>query len=497
MATAAMMIKRSTILKHSVHRRLLLVTAAVLYLMITACSNAPADSAISDPVISEPQTETADTQAAETVPSIPEMAYEQKLFDKSYVHTIDIQMENWDSFLETAADENYSPCTLVIDGESFENIAIRAKGNNSKRLTEKYGLDRYSLKVEFDHYYNADYYGLDKFSLDSSFQDNSYMKTWLAYDMFSFMEVPSPLCSYVWLTVNGEDWGLFLAVEEPEESFAVRNFGEDHGQLYKPDYRSLNDENADVALRYTDDNFVSYDNIFRKAKFDITDADKQRVVEALKVLSTGENLDTAVNVDEVLRYFIVQVFVVNMDSYLGKTGHNYFLYEKDGIISMLPWDYNLAFATYSLGMPDPINDSTLYVNYPINTPAEGEIMKNRPLYHNLMKNDAYFSQYHAYFDEFIAEYFESGYFADFTEATVEMISPYVAQDVTAFCSYEDFLLGAETITNFCLLRAESVRGQLDGTIPATIAGQLEDKSNLVDASSVWLPDMGEVEDLKD
>lgn len=27
------------------------------------------------------------------------------------------------------------------------------------------------------------------------------------------------------------------------------------------------------------------------------------------------------------------VFVVNMDSYLGRTGHNYFLHEKYGILS--------------------------------------------------------------------------------------------------------------------------------------------------------------------
>ena len=223
------------------------------------------------------------------------------------------------------------------------------------------------------------------------------------------MGVPTPLTSYVWVRINGEDWSV-CSHEEPEKGFARRNFGANHGQLYKPDYKSLKAENADVHLRYTDDNFDSYDNIFRKAKFKITNADKRRVIEALKILSTGKNLETAINVDQVLRYFTAQVFVVNMDSYLGKTGHNYFLYEKDGILSILPWDYNLAFATYSLGMPNPINDSTLYVNYPINTPASGEIMVKRPLYHNLMKNREYYDQYHAYFDYLIESYFESGYF---------------------------------------------------------------------------------------
>lgn len=430
-------------------------------------------------------------------PASSNPGYETRLFDKTKVHTVDILIDDWDAFLETAAEEEYTSCTLVIDGEKFSNVGLRAKGNNSRRLTEKYGLDRYSLKIEFDHYEYGSYYGLDKFSLDSSFQDNSYMKTWITYDMMNHMSVPTPLCSYTWVRVNGEDWGLFLAIEEPEEAFAKRNFGNDYGQLYKPDYKKLNAENADVHLRYTDNDFDSYDNIFRHAKFNPTDADKARMIDALKVLSTGENLETAIDIDEVLRYFTVQVFVVNMDSYIGKTGHNYFLYEEDGILQILPWDYNLAFATYSLGMPNPINDSTLYVNYPINTPASGEIMRKRPLYHNLMKNNVHYGQYQEYFDHLIKSYFESGYFENFVKNTVDMIDPYVKKDPTAFCSYEDWQLGVQTIQDFCLLRAESVRGQLDGMIPSTIAAQAEDKSSFIDASSIWLPDLGEIADLKD
>ncbi len=435
--------------------------------------------------------------AGDTKPPASSHSYEKRLFDDSKVHTVDIKIDDWQDFLDNATLEQYTPATLVIDGEEFPNVGLRAKGNNSLRLTNEYGSDRYSLKVEFDHFVNSYYYGLDKLSLDSSFQDNSYLKTRLVFDMMDFMGVPTPLTSWTWVTVNGEDWGLFLAVEEPEDSFAERVYGVDHGQLYKPDYKSLSDDNSDVHLKYTADSFQNYDNIFRKAKFGITATDKVRLINALKILSTGENLETAINVDEVLRYFTVQVFVVNMDSYLGKTGHNYFLYEKDGIIEILPWDYNLAFATYSLGMPDPINDSTLYVNYPIDTPASGEIMTNRPLYHNLMKNDEYFAKYHEYFDMLISHYFENGRFDEYMEKEKELIAPFVQKDPTAFCSYEDFLKGYETLKGFCTLRAQSVRGQLDGSIPSTIRGQQEDKSSFIDAESIWLPDMGEIADLKD
>ena len=409
------------------------------------------------------------------------------------MHTLDIQTEDWPSFIETAEKEEYISCTVKIDGETFHQVGLRAKGNNSLRLTEEYGLSRYSLKLEFDQFLEGgNYYGLDKFSLDASFQDNSYLKTYIAYDTMSFMGVPTPLCSYVWVTVNGEDWGLFLAIEEPEESFVRRNFGNACGKLYKPDYRSLQAENADVALKYIDENPESYPGIFENAKFKISKADQQRLIQALKILSTGENLESAIDVDEVLRYFTVQVFVMNWDSYLGYTGHNYFLYEEDGILSILPWDYNLAFGTYALGMTNPIRDPNILINYPIDTPAEGSVMLNRPLYHTLMKNDAYFALYHEYFDILISDYFENGRFEATLLQTEKMIAPYIQNDPTAFCSYEDHQLAVDTLKKVCLLRAESIRG----SFPSTIRGQQENPNVGVDASSIHLQDLGDFEDLE-
>ena len=425
----------------------------------------------------------------------PEYSY--RLFDDSRVHTVDIQVEDWAQFIAEAPEEEYIPCTVSVDGEEFRQVGLRAKGNNSRRLTEEYGLSRYSLKLEFDHYVDGgNYHGLDKFSLDASFQDNSYLKTYLVYDMMEFMGVPAPLRSFVWVTVNGSPWGLFLAIEEPEEAFARRNFGADHGQLYKPDYTSLNAENADVALRYVGGGPERYPNIFDNAKFDVDEADQARLIQALKTLASGEDLETAVNVDEVLRYFTVQVFAMNWDSYLGHTGHNYFLYEEDGVLHILPWDYNLAFGTYALGMTDPIQDPNTLINWPVNTPGRGETMRNRPLYHNLMKNDAYFGQYHAYFHQLLSEYWESGHGEAVLRRTQAMIAPYVEADPTAFCSYADHLLAADTLLEVCLLRAESIRGQMEGRYPITLAQQAERPGVGVDASAIDLRALGYFDDLE-
>ena len=435
-------------------------------------------------------------KAGAILPAGENPGYVSRLFDGSRVHRVDIQVEDWEAFLASAPEEEYIPATVEIDGEAFRQVGLRAKGNNSLRLTAEYGLSRYSLKLEFDHYTDGSYHGLDKLSLDASFQDNSYLKTWLAFDIMEFLGVPTPLRSFVWVTVNGQPWGLFLAVEEPEEAFARRNFGANHGQLYKPDYRSLAEENADVHLRYTTDEPEDYPGIFENAKLDPSPADRQRLVDSLKTLDSGQRLEEAVDVDEVLRYFVGQVFVMNWDSYLGHTGHNYLLYEEEGKLSMLPWDYNLAFGTYALGMTDPITDPNVLVNYPILTPAPGEHMTKRPLYHQLMQVEEYFQQYQAYFRWFLAEYVENGELSAALWQAAELIAPYVEADPTAFCSYEDHRLAVETLEQVCLLRAESARGQLEGRYPATLAQQTQRPGEGVDASHVDLRHLGEFEDLK-
>ena len=104
-------------------------------------------------------------------------AYEDTLFDTDTVHTIDIVIDDWDGFLETATQEEYVNCTVVIDGKAYKNVAIRAKGNTSLTNVAQYGNNRYSFKLEFDHYDDTNtYYGLDKLSLNNIIQDNTYMK---------------------------------------------------------------------------------------------------------------------------------------------------------------------------------------------------------------------------------------------------------------------------------------------------------------------------------
>lgn len=491
-----------------------------------------------------------------------EMGYESRLFDTASVHTIDIVMEDWEGFLETSQREEYSLCSLVIDGETYENVAIRGKGNTSLTQVEQYGNSRYSFKVEFDHYDNAlSYYGLDKLSLNNLIQDNTMLKDYPCYQLMGSFGVDAPQCSFVYITVNGEDWGLYLAVEGVEESFLQRNYGSSYGELYKPDSQSMGGGRGnggafslgdwkqeaagetgggaagsqdtfpaapdgldsgfpgqegfspgtegempeggapelpedpegggfsmgsdDTALLYTDDAYSSYQNIFDNAKTDITDSDKDRLIASLKQLNAQENLEKVVDVEEVIRYFVVHNFVCNFDSYTGSMIHNYYLYEEDGQLSMIPWDYNLAFGGF-LGS----SDATALVNYPIDTPVSGGTVDSRPMLAWIFSSEEYTRLYHQYFSQFLAEWLDSGAFAQAFQQVVDLITPYVEKDPTKFCTTEEFQAGVEALEDFCLLRAQSVQGQLEGTIPSTDDGQSADSSSLVDASSVDISAMG-------
>ena len=473
------------------------------------------------------------------------MGYETKLFDTSKVHTINIVIDDWDSFLETCTNEEYTSCAVVIDNEAYKNVAIRAKGNTSLTQVKSYGNNRYSFKIEFDHYDSTkSYHGLDKLCLNNIIQDNTYMKDYLCYRMMSEFGVDSPLCSYVYITVNGEDWGLYLAVEGIEDSFLQRNYGNDVGELYKPDSQSMGggrgnggnfkmsefnagqdsqtDSTADgtqsttngqaqgnppskpngepggngggmggvngsddVSLIYSDDEYSSYQNIFDNAKTDISDSDKDRLIASLKKLNSNEDIADVVDVEEVIRYFVVHNFVCNFDSYTGSMIHNYYLYEKDGQMSMIPWDYNLAFG----GFQGAQNASSL-INYPIDTPVSGGTVDSRPMLAWIFASDGYTEEYHELFSEFIEEYFGSDYIPNLIESTKEMIAEYVEKDPTKFCTYDEFESGVTALKKFCTLRAESISGQLNGTIPSTSDGQTADSSSLIMAEGLNISNMG-------
>ena len=435
--------------------------------------------------------------------------YESALFDASYVHRIDVQIseEDWADLLANPTEKTKYHVDMAIDGEEVEDASFSTKGNSSLYFVAAEGdSSRYSFRVNFGKYVEGQTYrGLDVLSLNNCFSDPAYMKDYLSYEVFRQVGVPAPLMSYAWVTINGEDQGLYAAVEDEKESFLTRTYNGE-GVIYKPESKDVDlslDQIADIQenglsmeeesrgsdLVYRDDNPESYPDIFENAETKAGEQDAQDVIAALKGLSEGTNLDSCLDTDEVIRFFAAHNFLLNYDSYTGTLAHNVVLYENKGRLSCLPWDYNLAFGGFVPIVGEGVlSDATDILNRGIDSPLIGVAGDNRPMWAWIARDDAYLQEYHEILDALVAGYFESGAADQRIRETSEMLLPYVEKDPTAFCSVDEFKTGCEALRRFCELRAESVRKQLDGELSPVAEDQ--ESRDKVDASDFNIVDLG-------
>lgn len=454
------------------------------------------------------------------------MEYEAALFQTDSVMQIDIRMESdaWEEMLAGAMAEEYYSCDVVINGLVVKNVGIRPKGNTSlSAIAMDPDTDRFSLKLEFDHYVEGQTcLGLDKLVLNNNYADATNMKEAIVYDMYQYLGADASLYNYAEISVNGTYWGVYLALEAVEDSFLLRNYGVESGNLYKPegmgmggggdaggpgfsDFESgpgdgdgleqretggfpggqrFSMGSGGADLNYTDDELDSYSVIWDGAVTDSGKKDYRRVVSALRDINEGTNLEECLDIDNVLKYMAVHTFSVNMDSLSGSMAHNYYLYEHEGELNVIPWDYNLSFGGMGMGMGADSGASGM-VNDAIDSPFQGT-----EFFDALLEDEACLARYHGYLQELTEGYVSGGKFQDAYNRIRSQIDGLVEADPTAFYTAAEYGTAAEMLYQTVMLRAESIRGQLDGTIPSTDAGQRADGSALVDASSIDIEAMG-------
>lgn len=447
--------------------------------------------------------------------------YVSKVLKKDEVIEIDIiaDEQKWEDMLENASKEEYISADVVINGEKISTVGIRPKGNSSLNMVASdETTDRFSFKIDFDQYINGqNLYGLKKLALNNMIGDASYMKEYLSYDLISEIGVNTPAYSFANITLNGQPWGLYLAVEVLEEDFLSRYYGSDYGNLYKPEStmggmekpdgmqappdgqtppdgqappneQAIPDANSSATekepfaktpmtskssngtnLVYNGDELENYSGIFDNVVTkSTTEKDFNKVVDMIKALDKGEDLEKYLNVDEILRYFAANTFLVNLDHYAGTMKHNYYLYENDGIFEILPWDYNLSFGAFQHGSASEI------INFPIDKPFT-DSAENTPLIAKLLEVDEYKETYHKYLLEIVQSYIQDGKFENKINSLDKLISEYVINDKTAFFNYAQYKVAVENLKIYGNDRAKSIILQLDGSQPSETYGNLETK----------------------
>ena len=464
----------------------------------------------------------------------------ETVLDKDSITEVNIEIDeaDWKWLIENAAKEEFRSANITINGETFYNVGIRPKGNSSlKNVSNSNSPKRYSFKIKFDEYVDGQTYnGMESIVLNNIIQDNTYMKEYIAYDLYNFLGVATPEMSYSNVKVNNQTWGLYLALEVIDERYLENNFGTSEGNLYKPepmDGGAKNNEDINPPVRdknnkvteidgppdmkdkangefnpdniaamknkdfgqggfrgnpgagrnangadfvYIDNQVSSYSTVRESAVFkSTTDEDFKRVINMYKNLNEGTNLEEVLDVNEVLKYFAVNTFLINLDSYSGGMYHNYYLYENDGQSQILPWDLNLSFGGF-LARGDG-SGSINIINFPIDNPVSGNL-ENMPLIGKILEVDEYKELYHSYLKQIAEEYFKSGYYASLIKKVDTLINSYVKEDPTAFCTYEEYETAVDEMIKFGEDRTKSVLAQLNGEQPSTTYGNLTSSVNM-------------------
>lgn len=366
-------------------------------------------------------------EALSTTSGSSDAAYVSRFFDKNKVIEIYVTLSESDfaDMLQNPTKEEYKQASVVVNGEKTENVGFRVKGNSSLSSVARSKSNRYSFKLDMDHYIDGqNLAGLTKLNLNNSFSDSSYMREYLSYSLLEETGIPTPAYSYANVYVNGELLGLYLAVEGLEEPFLERYYGSNYGNLYKP-------EGQGSDLVYVDDNMQSYSGI--APVFAAKNGADKALLAMLKALNQGKDLEKYLNIEEILRYFAVNTVLVNMDSYLSNMKHNYYLYEKNGVFSILPWDYNMSFGGFAMGGGG--NSST---SLAIDQPVSGTSLAERPLLGKLLEIQEYKDLYHQYIEEFVQGPFNADKMQAEIERVAEMIRPHLEKDPTKFYTMEQF-----------------------------------------------------------
>ena len=380
-------------------------------------------------------------------------------FTPTAVNTLSITItdENWQDILDNPLDEEYHETAITFNGVTLDSVAIRTKGGSSLRNVANSSSDRYSFKVDINEYVSGQkFFGLKKFTLQNSFNDPSYMREVIAYELMDEMGVPTPEHAYVNFYVNGELFGLYLMVEAVDGEFIEKHFTNSNGDLYKPD-------GTGSDLLWLGDDIQSYTDINLQTNEDTTD--NGAFINFVESLDKGET--SAIDIDTLLRYMSVSTSLSNLDSYHGPLAHNYYIYDDDGVFSILPWDFNESFGTFNMDC-NSVDVRELYIDEPVSG-----ALSERPLIANVFAEQSNLDKYHSYLTQLINGSLSSDTFNARVNEIADLIREHVQNDPTSFygSTYFEQNLTSTTgqfygLTSFMQYRVANMAAQLDGTLPS-------------------------------
>lgn len=276
-------------------------------------------------------------------------------FDETVVATYEIAIDpaDWNAIVMTPMPgqpgDQYKRATLSWRGETYENVGVKASGQNSRIP----GNPKPSLHLDFEEFVaGRKFHRLPSLKLNCQIDDPAFMRERLTYNLGRAFGLAAPREVHCRVVVNGEYKGLYAAEERVTKSFVKDRFNPSANQVYK--FSGIDGDVYDAGTtpaRYvTRSNSSIPPSSMFEASVDSLDPDAATVMNLVLALNYDYTAASAVfDVETFLREMAVETVSGEEDAYLagpdenGAVWSNNFYFYKNpntGKFTFIPWDRN-------------------------------------------------------------------------------------------------------------------------------------------------------------
>lgn len=262
-------------------------------------------------------------------------------------------------------DPSYVAVKVEAGDQRWCRVGMRFKGNSSRSQSWSAGIGKLPFRLNFDHFEDTypeiddqRFYGFKEISAGSNVMDDTTLRNVLASEILEDRGVPAARNGFWEVYVDSGDgpvyWGLYTMMEDPSDAMMDRVFGEDGGNMYKPEGTC-----ATLAC-FDEESFEKKSNEEDADWSDVTALVAALNEDGLTAADWRAGLDARMDTGAFLRWLAVNNAIENWDTY-GQIAHNFYLYAREddgGRIQWIPWDHDLSQQAAMRGDSDVWMDST-------------------------------------------------------------------------------------------------------------------------------------------
>ena len=374
------------------------------------------------------------------------------LFDDSRLHDVRISMSaaDWSRLRQNYQENTNYDATLTFDGETIADCTIRSRGSGTRNGIKP------GLRVDFARKIKTQtFHGFKIMVLDNMYNDHSFVREQLAFDVFEQAGIKVPRESFARLTVNGEYWGLYAIVEPIDKVFVTTHIDGGGGNLFEynvppPPFppTSVSGPAWDFTLS-RGETIEDYVPEPFEPKTNEDDLDGSGLLAFIRTVDRAPDatflaeISEFINPEELLTYYAVEVATAEVDGLTSFFGiNNFYLYQLEGRnrFVFIPWDHDFNFTTAG---------HFIYYN------AERDRLIQRLLMVPELREF-----YRMTLESIVTELVNPGWMQPRLEAMVALIRDAVLQDTKR--QARDFDAALAQVTSVIEGRKASVDAQLDG-----------------------------------